>query len=110
MPADNLLSQAGGNAKSVAGSIKENVGGLVSDQWAAEGQFSTRLLHLWSAATVFVVISLALCLQASSSVLKVTLRSRLPRFVNSSSLLCLCVAAFCVSVLPYAYNVRVIGE
>ncbi len=29
--------QAGGNAKSTAGSIKENVGGLVSDQWAAEG-------------------------------------------------------------------------
>ena len=34
--------QAGGNAKSTAGSIKENVGGLVSDQWAAEGTFRTR--------------------------------------------------------------------
>lgn len=32
--------QAGGNAKSTAGSIKENVGGLVSDQWAAEGTFA----------------------------------------------------------------------
>ena len=32
--------QAGGNAKSTAGSIKENVGGLVSDQWAAEGEFT----------------------------------------------------------------------
>ncbi|DBB03107.1 hypothetical protein WJX77_004682 [Trebouxia sp. C0004] len=31
-------SRAGGNAKSTAGSIKENLGGLVSDQWAAEGK------------------------------------------------------------------------
>lgn len=38
--------QAGGNAKSTAGSIKENVGGLVSDQWAAEGTLTIGSLTL----------------------------------------------------------------
>ena len=40
-----LAVQAGGNAKSTTGSIKENVGGLVSDQWAAEGKFDRRKLQ-----------------------------------------------------------------
>ncbi|KAL3158374.1 hypothetical protein ABBQ38_010613 [Trebouxia sp. C0009 RCD-2024] len=31
-------SRASGNTKSTIGSIKENVGGLVSDQWAADGK------------------------------------------------------------------------
>ena len=44
----SFLLQVGGHVDSAVGSIKENVGGLVSDQWAADGERRSKTLDLIS--------------------------------------------------------------